>query len=106
MVDLALLDKITKKNKFKMDFDFIDIKLIEEMGELTQALIKYDNDDNSLLEEVADTWIMLTQKMSTLDPDKLEKIIEYKLKRTGNFLGLCNEDIGESMRQYINREEL
>lgn len=103
---MELIKEIAHKNDYVLDYEFIDIKLIEEMAELTQALLKYEKDSNRLLEEVADVYVTLSQLTIKLDQTKLDKIIEYKLKRTANILGLANEDIGESLEDYLGREKL
>ena len=60
----------------------VEIKLIEEMSELTQAILKYDITSDKLLEEVADVQIMLNQYKLMLNSEKLEKLIDFKLDRT------------------------
>ena len=60
----------------------VEIKLIEEMSELTQAILKYDITSDKLLEEVADVQIMLNQYKLLINSDKLDKMIDFKLDRT------------------------
>ena len=60
----------------------VEIKLLEEMSELTQAILKYEITSDKLLEEVADVQIMLNQYKLMLNSERLEKLIDFKLDRT------------------------
>lgn len=57
-----------------------EVKLIEEMAELTQAIIK--GDPKHILEEMADVCIMITQ-ITMLRPESalLERCMEMKIAR-------------------------
>ena len=62
-------------------------KAIEEMSELTQALIKARQDPDNLteenvLEEVADVWVMIEQlKLIFKGQEVVEEYIDYKISR-------------------------
>ena len=64
------------------EFDNITLKLIEEMAELTQALIKYDKESKDVIQEVADVLITLNEYITILDPEELDETIDFKLNRT------------------------
>ena len=65
---------------------------IEEMSELTKAIIKdrrykdYDTYEN-LCEELADVFIMCEQILMSLDRDKVQSYIDAKLERLNERLG-------------------
>lgn len=82
------LKQIIEKNKLiKLDYDFIQLKLIEEMSELTQSILKRDKEN--MVEESVDTFIMLKQFLNTyVNEDEFSKMYEYKIKRTMNYLGI------------------
>lgn len=65
--------------------------LIEEMAELTQALLKWrrgkDAMDN-VHEEVADVEIMLAQIKTGLNPNIIKNHKDYKIERLKNLLAL------------------
>lgn len=82
-----LLKKICEKNKkVNLNYNLIKLKLIEEMAELTQAILK--DDEKNILEESVDVWIMLNQLGETQDRIAINKMIDYKLERTKEFLGI------------------
>lgn len=62
-------------------------KAIEEMSELTQALIKARQDPDNLteenvLEEVADVWVMIEQlKLIFKGQEVVEEYVDYKISR-------------------------
>mgnify|MGYP003571472574 CR=1 FL=1 len=62
-------------------------KAIEEMSELTQALIKARQDPDNLteenvLEEVADVWVMIEQlKLIFKGQEVVEEYVDYKVSR-------------------------
>ena len=62
-------------------------KAIEEMSELTQALIKSRQDPDTLteekvLEEVADVWVMIEQlKLIFKGQEVVEEYVDYKISR-------------------------
>lgn len=65
---------------------------IEEMSELTKAIIKsrrYNNSDTyeNLCEELADVFIMCEQILMSLDKDKVQSYIDAKLERLNERLG-------------------
>jgi NTP pyrophosphatase (non-canonical NTP hydrolase) len=65
---------------------------IEEMSELTKAIIKvrrYNNSDTyeNLCEELADVFIMCEQILMSLDRDKVQSYINSKLERLNERLG-------------------
>ena len=66
-------------------------KIIEEMGELQQALMKYRHEgkgpehDNyyNLTEEIADCFILLNQLLYLFDIEEdVDEQVEYKINRT------------------------
>ena len=65
---------------------------IEEMSELTKAIIKdrryknYDTYEN-LCEELADVFIMCEQILMSLDRDRVQSYIDAKLQRLNERLG-------------------
>ena len=65
---------------------------IEEMAELTKAIIKnrrYRNFDTleNMYEELADVSIMLEQMMMSLDKDRVQVYLNQKLERLNERLG-------------------
>lgn len=65
---------------------------IEEMSELTKAIIKvrrYNNSDTyeNLCEELADVFIMCEQILMSLDKAKVQSYIDAKLERLNERLG-------------------
>ena len=78
----------------KYGVDAQDDIAIEEMAELTKAIIKNRRYRNfvtleNLYEELADVSIMLEQIMMSLDKDRVQVYINQKLER-------LNERLGES----------
>jgi NTP pyrophosphatase (non-canonical NTP hydrolase) len=70
----------------KYGVDSQDDIAIEEMAELTKAIIKnrrYRNFETmeNLYEELADVYIMLEQVMMSLDKDRVQNYINSKLER-------------------------
>jgi NTP pyrophosphatase (non-canonical NTP hydrolase) len=70
----------------KYGVDSQDDIAIEEMAELTKAIIKnrrYRNFDTleNMYEELADVYIMLEQVMMSLDKDRVQNYINTKLER-------------------------
>lgn len=72
-------------------------KAIEEMGELLQAIMKYRHKGHSperlasLLEEIADVEIMMTQLRTIYDKDiRIPAIKEYKMNRLDEILSVGN----------------
>lgn len=62
------------------------MQAIEEMGELTQAIVKVyrnglDNERDGLIEELADVEIMIEQLDYLLGDNQIEKVKEYKIDR-------------------------
>lgn len=62
------------------------MQAIEEMGELTQAIVKVyrnglDNERDGLIEELADVQIMIEQLDYLLGDSQIKKIKEYKINR-------------------------
>ncbi|MGL5440816.1 MAG: hypothetical protein ACRDA4_10640 [Filifactoraceae bacterium] len=65
------------------------VKSIEEMAELTQALIKEilnGKGSSNVEEEIADVQIMLNQLKMMYDPKEINKFIDFKLKRLGQIV--------------------
>lgn len=65
------------------------MQAIEEMGELTQAIVKVyrnglDNERDGLIEELADVEIMIEQLDYLLGDNQIEKVKEYKINRQLN----------------------
>lgn len=65
------------------------MQAIEEMGELTQAIVKVyrnglDNERDGLIEELADVEIMIEQLDYLLGDNQIEKVKEYKINRQIN----------------------
>ena len=65
---------------------------IEEMSELTKAIIKNRRYKTfatleNLYEELADVYIMLEQMMMSLDKDRVQSYINSKLERLNERLG-------------------
>lgn len=65
------------------------MQAIEEMGELTQAIVKVfrnglDNERDNLIEELADVEIMIEQLDYLLGDNQIEKVKEYKINRQIN----------------------
>lgn len=60
-------------------------KAIEEMSELTKALLKerrYSGSKNDVCEELADVFITLLQMMLIFEEkDEIAKYVDYKIKR-------------------------
>lgn len=58
-------------------------KLVEEMAELTKAILKPESYE-SIVEEIGDVWIMLFQMMYLLEvtDDELQKVMIKKVNRT------------------------
>lgn len=82
--------KIANKNKkANLSYNLIRLKLIEEMAELTQALLKDDSDN--IIEESADVYIVLNQLATTINQYEFEKMVDYKINRTKEFLGIKEE---------------
>ena len=79
----------------KYGVDKQDDIAIEEMSELTKAIIKNRRYKTfgtleSLYEEVADVLIMLEQIMMSLDKDRVQTYINMKLERLNERLGENN----------------
>lgn len=92
MTQLEKTKKIYEYNKqYTGELNQVEMKLIEEMAELTRAILKYDNDQDSLLEEVADVGIMLNQYLLMLNSEKIDKMVDFKLDRTIKRLNLEEE---------------
>lgn len=67
------------------------LKLVEEMAELTQVLIKahngYDFDPDSLTDEMADVYVLLEQlELLFGNGERVRVRFEEKLRRFSNFL--------------------
>lgn len=65
------------------------MQTIEEMGELTQAIVKVyrnglDNERDNLIEELADVEIMIEQLDYLLGDSQIEKVKAYKINRQIN----------------------
>ena len=65
---------------------------IEEMSELTKAIIKNRRYETfatleNLYEELADVYIMLEQIMMSLDKDRVQSYVNSKLERLNERLG-------------------
>ena len=65
---------------------------IEEMSELTKAIIKNRRYKTfatleSIYEELADVYIMLEQMMMSLDKDRVQSYVNSKLERLNERLG-------------------
>jgi NTP pyrophosphatase (non-canonical NTP hydrolase) len=76
----------------KYGVDAQDDIAIEEMSELTKAIIKnrrYRNFETyeNLCEELADVFIMCEQLLMSLDKDKVQSYIDAKLQRLNERLG-------------------
>ena len=80
------------------------MQAIEEMGELTQAIVKVyrnglDNERDNLIEELADVEIMIEQLDYLLGDNQIEKVKEYKINRQINRIaqeGLKANDTNKS----------
>lgn len=94
MTRIEMIYKIAQFNNREIDgFTLLHQKIIEELGEFMQAIMKYDKD--STIEELADVIIVINQYIKTLeekDLEKLDKMIEFKLERTIKRLKLDKED--------------
>jgi NTP pyrophosphatase (non-canonical NTP hydrolase) len=76
----------------KYGVDAQDDIAIEEMSELTKAIIKNRRYKTfatleNLYEELADVYIMLEQIMMSLDKDRVESYVNSKLERLNERLG-------------------
>lgn len=76
----------------KYGVDAQDDIAIEEMSELTKAIIKNRRYKTfatleSIYEELADVYIMLEQVMMSLDKDRVQNYINSKLERLNERLG-------------------
>jgi NTP pyrophosphatase (non-canonical NTP hydrolase) len=76
----------------KYGVDAQDDIAIEEMSELTKAIIKNRRYKTfatleSIYEELADVYIMLEQIMMSLDKDRVQSYINSKLERLNERLG-------------------
>ena len=85
----------------KYGVDSQDDIAIEEMSELTKAIIKnrrYRNFDTleNMYEELADVFIMMEQVLMSLDKDRVQNYIDQKLKR-------LNERLGKNM-EWVKEE--
>lgn len=85
---------------------------IEEMSELTKAILKFRRatgkvDDKererlreNIVEETADVMIMLTQMIMLYDRDnKIQSIVDYKVNRLYERLGIAGKVLAEGRRQ-------
>ena len=89
--------KIMQNAVRKYGVDAQDDIAIEEMSELTKAIIKNRrykdfNTYENLCEELADVSIMLEQMMMSLDKDRVQVYINQKLERLNKRLGENNGD--------------
>lgn len=83
MTQLEKTKKIFRYNEKTLnELNQVEIKLLEEMSELAQAILKYDITNDRLLEEVADVQIMLNQYKLMINSERLEQLIDFKLDRT------------------------
>ncbi len=66
-------------------------KLCEEIAELWLAI--RDKDKKAITEELADVFVMLKQVilMFDMDPDSIEKMMGFKIRRTLNRIGATDE---------------
>lgn len=103
---IAIQEIVNINENIESSVDFITIKLIEEMAELTQAIIKYDIDQDAVLEELADVYITFNEFLTKIDNDRLDKMIDYKILRTQKRLGLTEEEVEENFSGYASRESL
>ena len=76
----------------KYGVDAQDDIAIEEMSELTKAIIKNRRYKTfatleSIYEELADVYIMLEQIMMSLDKDRVQNYVNSKLQRLNERLG-------------------
>ena len=76
----------------KYGVDAQDDIAIEEMSELTKAIIKNRRYKTfatleSIYEELADVYIMLEQIMMSLDKDRVQSYVNSKLERLNERLG-------------------
>ena len=76
----------------KYGVDAQDDIAIEEMSELTKAIIKNRRYETfatleNLYEELADVYIMLEQIMMSLDKDRVQSYVNSKLERLNERLG-------------------
>ena len=76
----------------KYGVDAQDDIAIEEMSELTKAIIKNRRYKTfatleSIYEELADVYIMLEQIMMSLDKDRVQSYVDSKLERLNERLG-------------------
>ena len=79
------------KNKVKTianhnGYGIVKMKLNEELIELIKAL-KF-NDEDSIIEEASDVFIMLSELIEIYGEERFRQIIGFKLDRTMNRLGL------------------
>lgn len=84
--------KIMQNAVRKYGVDAQDDIAIEEMSELTKAIIKNRRYKTfatleNLYEELADVYIMLEQIMMSLDKDRVQSYINSKLERLNERLG-------------------
>ena len=84
--------KIMIKALSRFGVDAQDDIAIEEMSELTKAIIKnrrYKNFETyeNLCEELADVFIMMEQILMSLDKDRVQSYINSKLERLNERLG-------------------
>lgn len=76
----------------KFGVDAQDDIAIEEMSELTKAIIKNRryrdfNTMENLYEELADVYIVLEQVLMSLDKDRVQNYVNSKLERLSERLG-------------------
>jgi uncharacterized protein YabN with tetrapyrrole methylase and pyrophosphatase domain len=77
------IDKIAKRNGLGM----IKYKMVEELNELIEAI--EENDEQHILEEIADVWITTMQYVSNKElEDDYEIIKHIKINRTFERLGI------------------
>lgn len=63
-----------------------EVKAIEEMAELTQALARPSQDRNHIREEIADALIMLFQMREAYGPHLVDEWVNMKQDRLGSWL--------------------
>ena len=78
-IKLLMNHDLLKKAIDKWGYDRQMYKAIEECAELIKAICKYDVEN--VLEECADVLIMCEQIKIMFGAEKVEEMIEYKLKR-------------------------
>lgn len=71
-----------KRIRLTTGVDAMHEKAMEEMVELTEAILDRKNNPGNVIEEIADVEIMIEQLKLFYGHGEVRKVREYKLKRT------------------------